>query len=85
MELRTEIGTILSELDGSRTEWLKAVRNAAYFFQTRKAYLANLFLHTSGYEFFITYMQETNFVSLKGIAESVQGNTPVDAMTVRYL
>ena len=80
-----ELKSILSGLDGSRTQWQKAVRNAADFFQERKVYLANLFLHTSGYESFITYMREVNFESLKGIAERVSGNSPIDTMTALYL
>ena len=76
---------ILSGPDGSRAEWQKAVRSAADFFQNNKVYLANLFLHTGGYESFISYMQEVNFESLKGIAESVQGNGPLDVMTLLYL
>ena len=80
-----ELKNILSGLDGSRAEWQKAVRIAADFFQANKVYLANLFLHTSGYESFITYMRQVNFESLKGIAEQVQGNGSVDAMTVLYL
>ena len=76
---------ILSGLDGSRAEWQKAVRSAADFFQNNKVYLANLFLHTSGYESFITYMREVNFKSLKGIAERFYGTDSVDAMTVMYI
>ena len=80
-----ELKSILAGLDGSRTEWQKAVRIAADFFQANKVYLANLFQHTGGYESFIAYMQKTNFESLKGIAEKVQGNGSLDTMTILYL
>lgn len=75
----------MSGLDGSRAEWQKALRNAADFFHSNKTYPANLFLHTSGYESFITYMREVNFESLKGIAERFCGNGSVDTMTVMYI
>ena len=61
------------------------MRIAADFFQANKVYLANLFQHTGGYESFIAYMQKTNFESLKGIAEKVQGNGSLDTMTILYL
>ena len=80
-----ELKFILSGMDGSRTEWLKTLKNAADFFQARKVYLANLFQHTSGYESFLVYMQEVHFESLKGLAERFQGNKPVDNMTALYI
>ena len=80
-----ELERIMSGLDGSREEWQKALRRAADFFQAHKGYLANLFLHTSGYESFIIYMREVNFESLRGIAEKYHGNNSVDEMTVMYI
>ena len=56
-----ELKGILSEMDGSRAEWHKVLSRVASFFQERKTYLANLFLHTNGLESFMTYMQEVNY------------------------
>ena len=80
-----ELERILSGMDGSKAEWQKAVRNATGFFQANKVYLANLFLHTSGYESFIIYMREVNFKSLKEIAEKNHKDNPIDAMTLMYI
>ena len=77
-----ELERIMSGLDGSRAEWNKTLRSAADFFQANKVYLANLFLHTSGYESFIIYMREVNFESLRKIAEKNHRGNSVDELTV---
>ena len=66
-----ELKGILSGLNGSKTEWQNALTCAADFFQERKKYLANLCLHTSGLESFITNMQEVNYQSLKDIVKKI--------------
>ncbi len=76
-----ELKDILSRVDGSKAEWQKALICAANFFQERKTYLANLFLHTSGLESFLTNMQEVNFECLKDAAEKSSGGQPMDAFT----
>ena len=80
-----ELKSILSGLDGSKTEWHHALLCVANFFQERKVYLTNLFLHTSGLESFIAYMQEVHFQSLKGIVEKASGSPSVDAMAEMYI
>lgn len=75
-----ELKGILSGMNGSVAEWRHVLHCAADFFQERKAYLANLFLHTGGFESFITYMQDVHFQSLKEIMERSSGQS-VDAMT----
>ena len=75
-----ELKTILSGMNGSKTQWQKVLRRCAEFFQERKAYLANLFLHTGGFESFIAYMQEVHFQSLRDIVEKASGEA-ADAMT----
>ena len=64
-----ELEGILSGVDGSKDEWHNALICVARFFQERKAYLANLFLHTGGLESFITNMQNVNFQCLKVVVE----------------
>lgn len=79
-----ELEAILSGLDGSKIQWRRVLRRYAEFFQERKSYLANLFLHTSGLESFIAYMQEVNFQCLKDIAERESGRS-LDALTEMYI
>lgn len=75
-----ELKGILSGMNGSKVEWQNVLRCVADFFQDRKAYLANLFLHTGGFESFIVYMQEVHYQSLKEIVEKSSGQSN-DAMT----
>lgn len=76
-----ELKSILSNMDGGKTEWHHTLLCVANFFQERKVYLANLFLHTSGLESFIAYMQEVHFQSLKDIVEKASGSKSIDALT----
>ena len=76
-----ELKAILSGMDGSKREWQNVLRCSADFFQERKTYLANLFLHTGGYESFISYMQEVHFQSLKDIIERASGSRSVGTLT----
>lgn len=76
-----ELKSILSEVNGSKAEWHHALLCVANFFQERKVYLANLFLHTSGLESFIAYMQEVHFQSLKDIVEKASGSSSISALT----
>ncbi len=76
-----EFDKILSGIDGTWAEWTNAMKSTAVFFEERKMYLTNLFLHTSGLEAFITYMQEINYRCLIDIVKKVEGEHPIDKMT----
>ena len=80
-----ELKNILSKMDGSKTEWQNALLCAARFFHDRKNYLTNLFLHTSGLESFMGYMQEVHFQRLKDMVEKACGSKSMDALTERYI
>lgn len=75
----------MSGVDGSKAVWQKALIDAANFFYQRKAYLANLFLHTSGLESFITYMREIHCQIIRQAVEKASPGKPVDAMTEMYI
>lgn len=79
-----ELKAILSGMDGSKAAWHHALTRAAAFFGERKAYLANLILHTGGMESFLAYMQEAHYQGLKDIA-AASGEAPADALTEHYL
>lgn len=75
-----ELKAILAGVNGNKREWRNVLRRTAEFFQERKSYLANLFLHTGGLESFMAYMQKVHFQSLKDIVEKASGER-LDAMT----
>ena len=72
-------------MDGSRTEWHDTLKRIASFFQERKAYLANLFLHTNGLESFIANMQEVNYQCLKDAVQNASGIDALDALSDMYI
>ncbi|MBR5110052.1 MAG: TetR family transcriptional regulator [Clostridia bacterium] len=80
-----ELKNFLSRMDGSKAEWQNVLLCVANFFQERKVYLANLFLHTSGLESFIAYMQEVHFRSLKDIVEKASFSSSIDTLTEMYI
>lgn len=80
-----ELEKILSGVNGSKTEWQSTLRRAALFFQERKVYLSNLFLHTGGLESFMVYMEEIHFQNMKEIVEKASGNQAIDTMTEMYV
>jgi len=80
-----ELERILSGVNGSKTEWQNTLRRAALFFQERKAYLSNLFLHTGGLESFTAYMEEVHYQNMKDIVEKASGNQPIDTLTEMYI
>ncbi|SCZ81309.1 TetR family transcriptional regulator [Pseudobutyrivibrio xylanivorans] len=80
-----ELEEILSEVDGTIEGLNKALRGVAEFFQERRGYLANLFLHTGGLEAFITCMQDIHYESLKDIVQKGAGNQHIDSITDMYI
>ena len=79
-----ELEEIMAGMDGTRRVWQKTLLDAARYFDERKTYLANLFLHTKGLESFIANMREVNFRSMKAAVEKTCGH-PADAMTQMYI
>lgn len=45
--------------------WRQTLLDSALRFQSERAYLANLFLHTSGHDSFVLYMTDINFETVK--------------------
>lgn len=76
-----EMDNILSEIDGSWSGLTNTMKTMAVFFEERKQYFTNLFLHTSGYEAFITYMQEANFRCIMDMIRKAEGENKIDKMT----
>ena len=76
-----EVDNILCGVDGTWEAWKNTLKSVAMFFEERKKYLANLFLHTSGIEAFSTYMQEANYRCLMDIVQKAEGEHKIDKMT----
>ena len=76
-----ELDNITRGIDGTWSEWTNALKATTAFFEERKMYLANLFLHTSGLEAFTTYMQEINYRRLMDVVQKAEGENAIDKMT----
>ena len=76
-----ELDNILSGIDGTWSGWTNTLKSVAEFFEERKMYLKNLFLHTSGLEAFSTYMQEANYRCLVDIVQKAEQEHTIDKMT----
>lgn len=60
-----DIEKILDQVDGNKSSWRQALADAVAYYASHQDYLANLLLHTSGYDSFVRYMTEINYGSLK--------------------
>ena len=60
-----DVEKILDQVGGNQATWRQALIDAASYYESHKAYLKNLLLHTTGYDSFLRYMNEINYNSLK--------------------
>lgn len=65
--------------------WKQTLSDGALFFQNQKEYLANLFLHTSGYDSFMLNMTEINFNALKKYILKTSGRKMLYRKTEMYI
>ena len=81
-----EVERIMSKVGSSDDcAWTDTLMDAAKYFDEQKKYLANLFLHTSGMDAFITYMREINFSILNKCVLKVSGLKELDEKTMMYI
>lgn len=59
-----DIEKLLDRVGCSHDSWRQALADAAAYYANHREYLANLLLHTSGYDSFVRYMTEINHDSL---------------------
>ncbi len=62
-----DVERILDQVGGGPHSWKQVLEDAADYYARHQDYLANLLLHTSGYDSFVRYMTEINYGSLKSI------------------
>lgn len=80
-----DLAAIMAQLGEAESNWNQTLADAAHFFDNNKEYLANLFLHTSGLDSFISYMREINFDSLKNSVKKITGQSKLDAKLEMYI
>ena len=78
-------GQILHQIGGSKISWSQALADAAAYYENHKDYLANLLLHTTGYDSFVRYMTEINHDSLRDKILLSSGEEELEEITEMYL
>lgn len=81
-----DLERILEKINFDEASWKQTLLHIADYFSDHKEYLANLFLHTEGYDSFIHHMTEIHYNCLKshilksGSVEKIDDKTD---MTIR--
>lgn len=60
-----DLEKIFENIDFNEDSWKQTLLSVANYFSDHKEYLANLFLHTGGYDSFIYHMTEIHYNCLK--------------------
>ncbi len=68
-----DLEKIMVPFGKDRSLWKKTLSDAAEYYNRNKTYLANLLLHTSGYDSFLRYMTEIHIESLSECLKDPSG------------
>lgn len=60
-----DLEQIMEQIAYDEVSWRQTLIDAAHYYSAHKEYLANLLLHTTGYDAFVRNMTEINYQSLK--------------------
>lgn len=79
------LGELMTGLDREGYGWRDISIDGAKFYARQKEYLANLLLHTSGYDFFLRYMTEIHIRVLSDLFRKATGTEQLDESTRMYI
>ncbi len=79
-----DLELMLEKLKGDVHSWRKALESVAAYFLEHRQYLANLLIHTSGYDSFIVNMTAIHQKILQRTLEKLSGSAPMDESTRIY-
>ena len=80
-----DLEEILSRTGTDINSWRRVLSDAAAYYDKHKKYLANLFLHTNGYDSFVHNMTEINYNSFKQCILKVSRKDELDIKTDMYI
>ncbi len=81
----SHISEILGRIGKDDNTWKQTLLNGAKRYDERKEYIANLLLHTSGHDSFISYMTEINCRELARFVKKATGSEKLDQKTEMYI
>lgn len=76
---------LMTRLDQEGYGWKDISLDGARFYTRQKEYLANLLLHTSGYDSFLRYMTEIHIKALSDCFQKAVGGEHLDEATRMYI
>ncbi len=76
---------ILEPLSRSRAMWRRTVIDGAVYYNDHRAYIANLLLHTSGYDSFLLYMSEMHIEKMSRLIRKCANVRTLDKQTEMYI
>ena len=79
------VGAIMDRVGREGYSWRDTLLDGARYYDHDRAYLANLFLHTTGLESFLRYMTETNDRYLRAYVMKAMGVRDLDEKTSMYI
>ncbi len=80
-----DVEKILGRAKGDYESWMRVLREAADFFCKQKGYIANLLLHTNGYDSFVRNMTEIHYENLKKCILKSAGTDRLDEKLDMYI
>lgn len=78
------IAEIMVPVEMNEHRWKQTVLDGARNFDANREYLANLLLHTNGYDSFLSYMTEIHYNALKRCILKSSGREDLDMQTQMY-
>lgn len=76
-----DLEKIMEQAGIDETSWKQTLTDGAAYYSEHREYLANLLLHTSGYDAFVRNMTEINYQSLKNAVLKSAGTSRLDEKT----
>ncbi len=80
-----DLEKIMAPFGRDRSLWKKTLKVVSEYYSRNKDYLANLLLHTSGYDSFLRYMTEIHIESLSKCLEDPTGSPAGDEFAAMYV
>lgn len=80
-----DVEKILDSVKGDYPSWKRALSDAATYFSTQKGYIANLLLHTNGFDSFVRNMTEIHYNCFRKCILKSAGADRLDEKTEMYI
>ena len=80
-----DVEKMLDYVKGDYPSWKRALSDAAAYFSTQKGYIANLLLHTNGFDSFVRNMTEIHYHCFRKCILKSAGADRLDEKTVMYI